>query len=405
VGARLVIAKSGGHQDSRYLADLAASERTTVLHFVPSLLEGFVDADGPAQCSSLRLVICSGEALPASLVERFRSQTPAALHNLYGPTEASIEISSWDCRDSQTGEAIPIGAPIANTELLILDAAGEPAPVGVSGELYLGGIGIARGYVERPALTAERFVPDSFSGRRGSRLYRTGDRARYREDGAVEYLGRLDGQAKIRGVRIELGEIEAVLRGHAKVREAAVKTWSAPGLGQLLIAYIVPFAAGPEDSRLPEELRSYLRRSLPLSMIPSMFISIAAMPVNASGKLDRQALPLPQLPANSGLSYTGPRSPLEELLTGIVESVLNRRPLGVHDNFFEFGGNSLSAIKVQARINSQYSLDLPLAALFESPTIESMARSIGNLQSQQTDPAELAALLDEIEALTEKDEH
>ena len=404
VGARLVIARSGGHQDSRYLAELAAREQATVLHFVPSLLEYFLNTDGLTRWLSLRLVICSGEALQGSLLERFRNWTSAALHNLYGPTEASIEISAWDCRDSKAGEPIPIGTPIANTELRILDAAGEPVPVGVSGELYLGGIGIARGYVERPALTAERFVPDNFSRRRGSRLYRTGDRARYREDGAVEYLGRLDGQVKVRGVRIEFGEIEAVLRGHAKVREAAVKTWDTPALGQLLTAYIVPFTGGLDDPLLAEELRTHLRRKLPLAMIPSLFIAIEAMPVNASGKLDRRALPIPQLPADGAGSYTKPRSPLEESLAGIVESVLNRRPIGVHDNFFESGGSSLSAIKVQSRINSQYGVDLPLSALFEAPTIESMARSIGIVQSQQIDPAELAAFLDEIEALTEKDE-
>ena len=223
-GARLVMARPDGHRDPLYLQELIERRGVTTLHFVPSMLQQFVETADPARCGSLLRVVCSGEALPAALVERFHERFPAptGLHNLYGPTEAAVDVSYWPCTRDGAAGVVPIGRPVWNTALYVLDTGLRPVPVGAPGELYIGGVQVARGYQGRAALTAERFVPDPFSTEGGARLYRTGDLARWRADGAIEYLGRLDYQVKVRGFRIELGEIEAALAAHPDVREAVV---------------------------------------------------------------------------------------------------------------------------------------------------------------------------------------
>ncbi|HEX8117689.1 MAG TPA: amino acid adenylation domain-containing protein, partial [Pyrinomonadaceae bacterium] len=246
-GARLVVARPGGHQESDYLAALIEREGVTVLHFVPSMLRQFLDDVEPGSCASVRAVICSGEALGRELQARFEGRLAAGLHNLYGPTEASVDVSAWACERGSERRGVPIGRPVANTQLYVLDGGMHPVPVGVAGELYIGGIQLGRGYLGRAALTAERFVPDPFGAEAGGRLYRTGDIARHLSGGEIEYLGRGDEQVKVRGHRIELGEIEAALLRHERVRECAVVAREdAPG-DKRLVAYLVP----AEPERVP----------------------------------------------------------------------------------------------------------------------------------------------------------
>ena len=301
VGARLVVAKPGGHQDPDYLADEIARREVTTLHFVPSMLQVFLEARGLERCTALRRVVCSGEALPAELARRYYELFAAPLINLYGPTEAAVDVSVWWCRRGDERATVPIGHPVANIELHIVDRAGRRVPAGVAGELLIGGVQVGRGYHGRPELTAERFVPDPFGsaepGRAGARLYRTGDLARHLldgvADGAIEFLGRIDHQVKIRGLRIELGEIEAALAAHPSVREAVVVVTA----DQRLAAYVVA-AGGWEIS--PADLRAHLAATLPEYMVPALFVPLAALPLSPNGKVDRRALPAPGTAAAGG---------------------------------------------------------------------------------------------------------
>ncbi|HEX8318270.1 amino acid adenylation domain-containing protein, partial [Longimicrobium sp.] len=365
-GARLVMARPDGHRDPAYLRDVIEREGVTTLHFVPSMLQPFVDAVEAGRCGSLRHVVCSGEALPPALVRRFydRFAGPVVLTNLYGPTEAAVDVSWWGCAREDAAGVVPIGRPVWNTRLYVLDAALEPVPVGVPGELYIGGVQVARGYQGRAAMTAERFVPDPFSTEGGARLYRTGDRARWRADGAIEYLGRLDFQVKVRGFRIELGEIESVLRGHEGVTDCVVVARADAGETRL-VAYIVGDAEA-------EALRTHVRRSLPEYMVPSAFAFLDALPLTPNGKLDRKALPAPEL-ASAEDRYVAPRTPAEEVLAGIWAEVLRLERVGVQENFFELGGHSLLGTRVVSRIREVFAVELPLRALFEGPTVAELA--------------------------------
>ena len=340
MGARLVVARPGGHQDPDYLVEEIARQGVTTLHFVPSMLQVFLEARGLAQCASLRRVVCSGEALPAELARRYHEVFTAPLINLYGPTEAAVDVSCWRCVPGDPRATVPIGHPVANTELPILDRAGRRVPVGVAGELLIGGVQVGRGYHRRPELTAERFVPDPF-GRRGARLYRTGDLARYLPDGAIEFLGRIDHQVKIRGLRIELGEIEAALTANPSVREAVVVATA----DQRLVGYVVA-AAGAAIS--PAELRGHLALSLPEHMVPAVLVPLEALPLSPNGKVDRRALPAPGAAAG-GAAFSAPRTPLEEMIAGIWSEVLKVDQVGVDDNFFVLGGHSLLATQVISR--------------------------------------------------------
>ncbi|HEY0170519.1 MAG TPA: amino acid adenylation domain-containing protein, partial [Pyrinomonadaceae bacterium] len=307
-GAQMVVAEPGGHQDARYLAELIAEREVTVVHFVPSMLSLFVEEEGVADCRSLRQLISSGEALSPQLAARVRERLPRAeLDNLYGPTEAAVDVSWWRCEPG--AEVVPIGRPIANLELHILDGFGQPVPIGVAGELHIGGRGLARGYAGRAGLTAEKFTPHPFATEPGGRLYRTGDLARHLADGNIEYLGRLDHQVKLRGFRIELGEIEQALAQHEGVREVAVVVRTTDAArGPQLLAYFVarPDAAAPAAA----ELREHLLRKLPDYMIPSHFIALEQLPVTPNGKLAREALPLPEGGAarESSRAYAEPRT-------------------------------------------------------------------------------------------------
>ncbi|MDY0812687.1 amino acid adenylation domain-containing protein [Kitasatospora purpeofusca] len=287
-GARLVMARPDGHRDPAYLAGLMAEQGVTTAHFVPSMLAVFAEEPGLSECTALRRVVCSGEALTSAVVRRFRERSRAEVHNLYGPTEVSVDVTHWTCRDDDPEGGVPIGVPIANTTAHVLDDAREPVPIGTPGELYLGGVGLARGYVGRPDLTAERFVPDPFGTGPDARLYRTGDLVRWTAGGRLEFLGRLDHQVKLRGLRIELGEIEAVLCGHPAVSEAVVLLREDLGAVPALVAYLVT-----ADRQEPADLASHLAEVLPRYMLPARTVVLAAMPLTRNGKLDRAALPKP----------------------------------------------------------------------------------------------------------------
>jgi thioesterase domain-containing protein/acyl carrier protein len=303
----------------------------------------------------------------------------ARLHNLYGPTEATIDAASHTCAEVEEGPLVPIGRPVANTTALVLDAHLRPVSMGVPGELYLGGVQLARGYLGRPELTAERFVPDPFAaaGNEGARLYRTGDQVRCLPGGEIVYLGRLDTQVKVRGFRIELGEIESALSALPGVREAAVTVREDTPGDRRLVAYV----AGEPAGAAADELRRQLRERLPEFMVPAAFVRLEALPLTPNGKLDRKALPAPDRGPAPGL--VAPRNPAEEILAEIWAELLGFESVGVHDNFFERGGHSLLAVRLMAGIEKRFGKTLPLSVLFTAPTVESLAA----LLSQSASPS------------------
>jgi amino acid adenylation domain-containing protein len=382
-GARLVIAKQDGHRDPGYLVKAIVQQQITTLHFVPSMLQIFLEEQGLESCSCLRRVICSGEALPKELVERFFVRLECELHNLYGPTEAAIDVTFWQCKRDSNLKTVPIGRPIANTQLYILDRYLQPVPVGVAGELYIGGDGVARGYLNRPELTNEKFI----SHHAQMRLYKTGDKARYLPDGNIEYLGRFDNQVKIRGFRIELGEIEAAIAQHTAVRETVVIAREDVPDQKYLAAYIVPNHSYAIAS---SELRGFLKQKLPDYMIPGVFVVLDALPLTPNGKVDRRALPAPEFQPELQQSLLAPRTPIEEMLTSIWADVLRIELVGVHQNFFELGGHSLLATQVISRVRDTLAVELPLRSLFEAPTIAELASRVElelkNGQSQEAEP-------------------
>ncbi|NVJ28035.1 amino acid adenylation domain-containing protein, partial [Myxococcus sp. AM011] len=390
-GARLVVAKPGGHQDPTYLVRLIAEETVTTLHFVPSMLQAFLEEPGLERCTSLQRVVCSGEALPLELARRCLQRLPGAgLHNLYGPTEAAVDVSFHPCVRDEPYHSVPIGRPVANTQLRLLDAHLRPVPIGVPGELFIGGVQVGRGYLGRPELTAERFVPDDFSDTPGARLYRTGDLARWRSDGTVEYLGRVDFQVKLRGFRIELGEIEAALRTLPDVADTVVVVREDGAAGARLVAYLVPAASVALDT---QALRASLTQRLPGFMVPSAFVTLPALPLSPSGKVDRKALPAPEASHQQlEQAFVAPRNAMELEVARAFEEVLDLNPIGARGHFFELGGHSLLATQLVSRVREAFQVELPLRALFEAPTVEQLALRIQARQSTQVGDARVPAL-------------
>ncbi|WP_339548449.1 amino acid adenylation domain-containing protein, partial [Pseudomonas sp. RA_35y_Pfl2_P32] len=379
-GATLVIAEPGAHRDPARLRQVIVEQRISTLHFVPSMLQAFVAAGELAACSGLRQVMCSGEALPHELQQQFQQHHHAALHNLYGPTEAAIDVSYWHCVDEPGRHSVPIGRPIANTRLMILDSQLQPVPVGVAGELYIAGANLARGYLGRAGLTAERFVADPF-GAGGERMYRTGDLARWRPDGVIDYVGRIDHQVKLRGLRIELGEIEARLLEHAVVREAVVVAW--PGdAGAQLVGYVTPDSPQADPQGWLDALREHLREHLPDYMVPAQLLYLASMPLSPNGKLDRKALPAPQWQARS---YQAPQGERETLLAAVWQSVLGVEQVGRDDDFFEIGGHSLLAVRIVSKIREVFAIELPLRTLFDTPNVAGLALALERSRSTSVD--------------------
>jgi len=378
-GAQVVMARPGFQGDTAYLVNEIRTSAITTMLFVPSMLAVFLDDPASAHCPSLRRVICIGEALPTDLQERFFSVLPGVeLHNLYGPTEAAVGVTFWPCKPGSSERIVPIGRPGANTQIHILDTALQPVPIGVGGELMIGGAQVARGYLGREELTAEKFVPNPYGQ---GRLYKTGDLARYRADGAIEYLGRLDHQVKLRGFRIELGEIEDALRQHPSIRDAAVTLREDAG-EKRLAAYCVlraGTAIGTPESRQTtvSNLTVSLRAKLPDYMLPSIFVFLDALPLSANGKLDRRALPTPDWGQRQpGMEYMAPRNELEERIASIWRQVLKTDRIGVHDDLFAVGGHSLLAIQLLSRLREAFSVDIPARQLFDAPSIAVLAKFI-----------------------------
>ncbi len=361
-GATLMVAGPDAHRDPTELARLIREHGITTAHFVPSMLDAFLAAPA-SEGLQLRRVFTSGEALDAASRDRFHARVHAELHNLYGPTEAAVDVSYWPASAQDRSRPVPIGFPVWNTRLYVLDARMQPVPVGVAGDLYLGGVQLARGYLGRDDLTTERFLADPFLP--GERIYRTGDVARWRRDGAVEYLGRSDHQVKLRGLRIELGEIEAALRELPGMdRVEVLLRQDAPGDARL-VAYV------PAAHADAVTLRSHLATRLPDYMVPSAFVGVDHWPVTANGKLDRNALPKPPQLEVAGLA---PRTPLEQELALLFAQALGREvPVAVDADFFSLGGDSLSAVHLLLAIEQRWRCDLGLGALFAQPTVAALA--------------------------------
>ncbi|MFJ2172683.1 non-ribosomal peptide synthase/polyketide synthase [Streptomyces sp. NPDC087851] len=396
-GAGMVMARPGGHRDPGYLTELIKRERATVVQFVPSMLRAFLeDAAAVEKCTGLRTVICIGEALPAAVRDRFHTVLAVPLHNLYGPTEASVAVTSWRCDPRRDGATVPIGRPLRNIRAYVLDGGLRPVPPGVAGELYVAGDGLARGYLGRPALTAERFVACPF-GPAGERMYRTGDVVRWDAEGRLEFVARVDEQVKIRGVRIEPGEIEAVLAAHEQVAQAAVVAREDTPGDPRLVAYVVPDAgggdgatgeAGPGDGGVPLDtaVREFAASRLPQSMVPSAVAVLERLPLTANGKLDRAALPAPDYSAGPGRGGRGPATLREQLLCSIFEQVLGVSSVGAEESFFELGGHSLMAVRLVNRIRSVLGMEVPMRAVFEAPTVAGLlARSAEGGERKPTD--------------------
>ena len=365
VGARVVIAPAGMLESSALLRYMA-EQSVTCAYFVPSQLGVLVQDRRLSEVSSLRYVVNGGEKLPLGVMQEFQELSRAQLIHSYGPTEVTVGATEWVCEVG--AERVLIGRPIGNTQTYVLDGHMEPLPVGVSGELYIGGVGVGRGYAGQAELTAERFVPDRFSGNEGARLYRTGDMVRYDDEGNLEFVGRVDEQVKLRGYRIELGEIEAVLRRHEQVRAAVVALRERDG-DKRLVAYMVGDAQH-------SELRQHLKEQLPAYMVPSFFVDLDELPLMPNGKINRRALPAPESIFAEEGEYEEPRTPTEDLLSGLWANVLRVSRVGINDNFFELGGHSLLAIQLISRIRDAFSVELPLSELFERRTVAELAQSI-----------------------------
>ncbi|MFE0191075.1 amino acid adenylation domain-containing protein [Streptomyces sp. NPDC058989] len=391
-GASVALLPPGGQQDPREILRTIREQRVSVAHFVPSMLGPFLDLlqespEARAGARSLRQVFCSGEALPPARVEQFQrvfgTDHPARLANLYGPTEATVDVSYHDCPPDPARPVtrVPIGRPIDNTRLYVLDADGRPQPVGVAGELCIGGVGVARGYLDRPELTAEKFLRDPFVPE--GRMYRTGDLARWLSDGSLEYLGRMDGQVKIRGNRVELGEVAAALGSVPGIRDALVVDRTTAARGTHLVGYYVA-----DTAHDPVRLREHLARTLPGFMVPAYFLPIDAVPLTPNGKADRRALPAPQ----DGPHTEDPaaretaRTPVEAALARIWAGVLGRETVGVHDDYFALGGDSILMLKVRAAAEAE-GLRFSLTDLVRNPTVAQLAARTGEATGHAGDAA------------------
>jgi amino acid adenylation domain-containing protein len=362
-------------KEPQHLVHTLAAHQVTRLVLVPSLLGMILDLpdDLQTQLSRLTLWICSGEPLSGALSRRFHQRLPqGVLLNLYGSSEVAADVTWYDTSLAHGEPAsMPIGRPIANTQIYLLDAHQQPVPMGVPGELYAGGDGLARGYLHRPELTAARFIPHPFSNKPGARLYKTGDLARYRPDATLELLGRLDQQVKLRGFRIELGEIEAVLNQHPAVREVVVTVREDIPGGKQLVAYLT---SSQQSTPTPSALRHFLQEKLPEYMLPAAFVILDALPLTPNGKIDRLALPVPQSASHSGgHSLVAPRTAVEQALTDLWTQLLGLEQVSIDANFFELGGHSLLAIQLLSKIHQTFGQELPLTALLQAPTIAALA--------------------------------
>jgi amino acid adenylation domain-containing protein len=373
-GARLVIAQPEGHKDAAYVVRTIVEQSVTTVHFVPSMLRSFLAEPGVRDCVGLRRVLCGGEVLPYELAQRFSAALDAELWNEYGPTEAAVVATNFHCKPGTFGSPIPIGRPLGNIRIHLLDAHLQPVPVGVPGELFIGGVGVGRGYLNRPDLTATRFIADPFTDDPGQLLYRTGDLARYLPDGNIEYLGRLDDQVKIRGVRIEPREVEAALEKHPGVRQSAVVAGNDDRGNTRLVAHVV---ASGEEAPTTAELRRFLLEQLPAAMVPAVFSVVEALPRTSSGKVDRRALMAAgDAPPVQAQAFVAPDTRTEKILAEIWREVLDLERVGVHDDFFALGGSSTHSVEVAVKANAA-GLPLTPESVFLHGTIAELAAEYG----------------------------
>lgn len=401
VGARIVVARPNGHKDPVYLSRAINEYQIGTIHFVPSMLAGFLELGDMALCGSLKRVICSGEALSKNLMDRFFSSSSAELHNLYGPTEAAVDVTFFPCKvnDDHDGAFVPIGRPIANTQIYILDPDLNPMPVGTAGELHIGGVQVGRGYRNQDELTKEKFIPDPFSQAPNARLYRTGDSARWLPDGNIEFLGRMDYQVKIRGVRIEPSEIEAAMLAHPHIDQVVVQAAHNHLNENELIAYLVC-----RSQQIPSvfEIRSFLEQRLPDVMVPTHYVYLDELPLNSNGKIDRKQLPLPDR-SKLNLEYTAPSTAPQRELTSIWTELLDVSPIGIHNNFFVLGGHSLLAARMVQRIEQTFAVAIPLSSVYDYPTIAELASTITSAKNNQSHEPVMEGLLAEIENMSPDD--
>ncbi|HET7463026.1 MAG TPA: amino acid adenylation domain-containing protein, partial [Longimicrobium sp.] len=385
-GACLVLARPAGQNDPAELVETIAREGVGAVHMVPSLLRALLEEPGFGACAGLARVMCGGEVLPPAVARRFHERMPAAtLFHMYGPTETTVAATGGSHRPEELDGRLPLGRPVANTRVYVLDERGEPVPVGVAGELCIGGAQVARGYLGRPELTAERFVADPFGGVAGARLYRTGDLARRLPDGRLDFLGRIDHQVKVRGFRVELGEIEARLAGHPAVREAVVLVREdAPG-EQRLVAYVVG-----GEAATAEALRAHLAEALPEYMVPAAYVRLEQWPLTPNGKLDRAALLAPEGGAFAARAYQAPETDTEQALAEIWAEVLRVERVGRLDHFFELGGHSLLAVQVISRVRQVLEVEVALGELFTRPVLADFARELETAARSELPPIEPA---------------
>ena len=401
-GGQLIVARPDGHKDTAYLVRTISEQQITIIGLVPSMLRFLLEEKGIENCKSLKHAICGGEVLGIELVERFyeRLNLDNVLQNEYGPTEASMVTSYWNCQLENYNVA-PIGRPIDNFQVYILDEYLQPVPIGQPGELHIGGVGLATGYLNRPKLTAEKFIFNPFSQKPEARLYKTGDLVRYLPDSNLELIGRIDNQVKIRGFRIELGEIETVLARHSDLREVVViAREDVPG-DKHLVAYVV----ADQEQPLSSQLRSFVQERLPSYMVPSAFVFLDTIPLTPNGKVDRRALPAPDRSSiELENNFVPPRNSTEETLAAIWSEILGVERIGIHDNFFELGGHSLQATSVISRLNQTFSVELSLPHIFEKPTVADLAIAVTTeSQFEHTEDEDLAELLSELEDLSDEE--
>jgi amino acid adenylation domain-containing protein len=402
-GATMVLSKPAGHKDVGYLKELIQNQQVTIGHFVPSMLRFFLRQDGVSECTTLRHLFSSGEALPYELMMECRRRLPAKLHNLYGPTEAAVDVTYWECSE-RPDRKVPIGRPITGTRIHILNEKLQPVPPGETGELFIGGVAVARGYLNRPELTKERFVTDPFSENPSARLYRTGDRARMLADGHIEFLGRLDFQVKLRGFRIELGEIETALREHKAVEDAAVLLREAESEDPKLVAYLVFRKPAPST----KEIREFVKLKLPEYMVPNVVVPLPGLPLSANGKLDRAALPWPAArEASATLSVTDPSAPVGSStraphsaeavfsqladaeiaadLRGLFQKALGLNSLDDDADLFDLGATSFTMVQAVEHLRADYGVVVPVDVFFDTPTIKAIA---GYVQERTGQPGQ-----------------
>jgi len=393
-GASLILAKPGGHRDGAYLTELIIDKKITTLHFVPSMLRIFLEEADVERCTSIKRVICSGEALPFDLQKCFFERLNTELHNLYGPTEAAVDVTYWACRSNSDCDIVPIGYPVANTQMYILDSNLSPVPIGCTGELHIGGVQVARGYLKRPELTAEKFIPDPFSDDPAARLYKTGDLARYFPDGSIEYLGRIDFQVKIRGLRVELGEIEVRLAELEALKKFIVVVREDRPGDQRLVAYYV---LKPGFEALISDWRNYLRTKLPDYMVPQHFVELESIPLSPNGKVDRKALPKPEVDQVSKKTYEAPRSETEQKVAAVWQEVLNLDKIGVEDNFFDLGGHSLLMVRAHRKLKDIVDKDITMVNLFQYPTINALSNFLSSDGIDQSSFDQLSKMVEKQE--------